>query len=773
MKYFLYKGNKILFAFFIISMFVSCATYQTKYYNKNEDLNISESDVENSIYLIGDAGNADLNESTSALKALKEQLQNNSTKNDLVIFLGDNIYEKGLPSKDHKDRDLAEHRMNIQIDAVKDFKGKVLFIPGNHDWYSDGPIGLKRQEKYIENALKDKNAFLPKKGCPIEEIDVSEHIVILVIDSQWYLENWDDHSNMNENCDIKTRTEFFLEIEGVLKKNSEKTVIIAMHHPTYTNGTHGGKFNFNNHLFPFKKGVPLPILGSFIAQLRTVGGVSPQDRSNNRYNKLMKRITTMVKGSEKVIFVSGHDHNLQYIENDGIKQIISGSGSKLSPTALGHDGLFSSGKHGFAVLNINKNGSSQVSFYSGQNNELLFNKILYASEEEYVTSNLNTNFEQTTKVSVYKNITIDRSKNYKWLWGDHYRYVYGTDIKVPVATLDTLNGGMKIIRTGGGHQTRSLRLNSKDGRTYAMRAIKKSAVQFLQTVAFKDVYIEDDLKNTFTEDLILDFYTSSHPFATFAVSELSESIGLYHTNPKMYYIPKHPYMGKYNRDYGDELYIIEERPDDTFLDVESFGKPDAIESTNDVIDNIRKDEKYEVDEKAFVKARLFDMLIGDWDRHFDQWRWSRFNVSDDKVVYRPIPRDRDQAFSNYDGALFDVLKVLIPASRQFQTYDEELKNVDWINLAGIKIDRTFLQQSTKWEWIEQAKYIQENLTDEEIDNAFAKLPMEVQDENIERIKSNLKKRRDALEEIAIKYYDYISKLVIITGTDKNDYIDRR
>jgi hypothetical protein len=39
------------------------------------------------------------------------------------------------------------------------------------------------------------------------------------------------------------------------------------------------------------------------------------------------------------------------------------------------------------------------------------------------------------------------------------------------------------------------------------------------------------------------------------------------------------------------------------------------------------------------------MLIGDWDRHYDQWRWAEYKKKG-QVIYRPIPRDRDQAFQN-------------------------------------------------------------------------------------------------------------------------------
>ena len=34
------------------------------------------------------------------------------------------------------------------------------------------------------------------------------------------------------------------------------------------------------------------------------------------------------------------------------------------------------------------------------------------------------------------------------------------------------------------------------------------------------------------------------------------------------------------------------------------------------------------------------------------------------MLYRPIPRDRDQAFSNFDGNLFNLLKFIIPDVRK-------------------------------------------------------------------------------------------------------------
>ena len=52
--------------------------------------------------------------------------------------------------------------------------------------------------------------------------------------------------------------------------------------------------------------------------------------------------------------------------------------------------------------------------------------------------------------------------------------------------------------------------------------------------------------------------------------------------------------------------------------------------------------------RAFLKARLFDMMIGDWDRHRRQWRWAKFER---RAGWQPIPEDRDTAFSRYEGVI--------------------------------------------------------------------------------------------------------------------------
>ncbi|AXT53042.1 phosphoesterase [Aquimarina sp. BL5] len=760
----------------ILTIFVSgCALYEPKYREPFDDsVALEEKEIEKTFYLIGDAGYAKPDQSTSALLALEKYLENHKQKGNYTIFLGDNIYPDGMPKKDKKDRKIAEHRLDAQIDAVKNFDGQVYFIPGNHDWYNEGLKGLEREEKYFEEKLKDKKVFRPSKGCALESIEITDNIQLIILDSQWYLEDWDKHPTVNDNCpEIKTREAMFLEVESEFKKNQDKTILFALHHPLYTNGVHGGKYAPVKHLYPSQKKVPVPILGSLAMQIRTAGAISTQDNQNKQYKSLVKRLETLAKGSERIIFASGHEHSLQYIEHNGIKQIVSGAGAKNSYATLSNDGLFAYGGQGFVKLDVYKDGAVWASFFGSKNNkpELLFKKEIYEKTPTYDLSSISEITQPTIAASIYEKEGTDRTEFYESIWGDHYRDLYGTKIQTKVAILDTLYGGLEVVRKGGGHQTRSLRLKRKDGKEYNMRALKKSGIKFLQSTVFQNNYVEESLENTISEDILLDFYTAGHPYIFTVIPELSDAVGVFHTNPKLYYVPKQNALGKYNVDYGDELYMIEERPEENHKDLASFGKPDDIESTSDVYERLRRDEKYKIDESSYIRARIFDMLIGDWDRHQDQWRWAEYERENGDHIFKPIPRDRDQAFSNFDGGFLGTLRGLMGFANQFQVYDEELKDVKWINSSATRLDRTLIRNSGRDEWLKQATYIQQNLTDTAIESAFLNIPTEAKGEDLDNIKKNLKGRRQNIVDIADRYYDYLTSLAIVMGTDKDDLIE--
>ncbi|KDN56357.1 metallophosphoesterase [Flavobacterium seoulense] len=761
-----------LFFYSVVALLIisSCATHDSQFGKNSKKITFTNdkdtTKIAHRFFLIGDAGNADEEKAQKILKSLQEQLQQ-SDKNATLLFLGDNIYPKGMPGKSEtKEYKIALEKIEAQLAISKNFKGKTIFIPGNHDWYS-GINGLKRQEKIVNNYLNEKKAFLPANSCPIDDKKINDQVCLVTIDSQWFLEDWDKIPTINDDCTIKTREDFFEEFESILNKNKDKTVVVAIHHPLMSNGTHGGQFSLEKQLFPLEQKIPLPVVGSFVNFLRKTSGVSPQDLQNKQYQLLIKRIKTLLQHQENVIVVSGHDHNLQYIESEKIHQIISGAGSKSEAARAINANDFSYGKNGFATLTTYKNGKSVVHFYGIENNQttILFQKTIFEPKKTD-TITYPDSFASNTKASVYNAKMTSKSGFYNFLFGKHYRKYYSTPIDVPVVTLDQLYGGVTPMRAGGGHQSKSLRLDDSQGREYVMRALKKSVGRFLQSVAFKDQYVENEFENTFAENFLYDFYTSSHPYTPLAVGNLADKIGVLHSNPKLYYIPKHKALGEFNTNFGDELYLVEERPSDSQKELVSFGKSESIIGTNDLLENLEKDEKYAIDENEYIKARLFDMLIGDWDRHYDQWRWAEYKTAN-KIIYKPIPRDRDQAFSKYDGTLLSLL-MNIPALRHMQSFKNDIKNVKWFNREPYPLDLALLKSATENEWIAQAKFIEENLTDESIDTAFNSLPTEIQDETIAGIKQKLKHRKTALIAYAKQYNKILEKTAIVVGTNKKD-----
>jgi hypothetical protein len=765
-----FKNKTYLSLVLLLILLQSCATYHAQFGKETKklitDSATDTSKVTHTFFLIGDAGNAADEKAKNVLNALQKKLVL-ASKNSTLLFLGDNIYPKGMPPKeDEINYKIAYNKLESQLKISKKFKGKTIFIPGNHDWYN-GIKGLERQEEIVTDYLDDKESFSPRKGCPIDDEKINDNLRLITVDSQWFLENWNKTPTLNDDCSIKSREAFFEELESVLSKNRDKTVILAMHHPLMSNGSHGGQFSIEKQIFPLEQRIPLPVIGSFINLLRKTTGASPQDIQNKQYTAYVNRVKTLLQSQDNVIVVSGHDHNLQYIDNDNIKQIISGAGSKSTAARAINPNDFSYGKNGYATLDLYENGKSTVSFFSVDKDQshLLFKKTVL-SPKVNIKVEYADHFPSTVKTSVYDPEMTDKSPIHNLIFGTHYRKIYGTLIDSKTASLDTLYGGLTPQRAGGGHQTKSLRLTDPDGKEYVMRAVKKSVGRFLQNVAFKNQYIENEFSNTYAESFLYDFYTTSHPYAPLGVGNLADEIGVLHTNPRLYYIPKQKTLGSFNTDFGNELYLVEERPSDSQKDLKTFGKPDDIISTEDLLENLHKDEKYAVDEDEYIKARLFDMLIGDWDRHYDQWRWAEYKKKG-QVLYKPIPRDRDQAFSKFDGVLLSIL-MTIPTLRHMQTFKGDIKNIKWFNREPYPLDLAFLRKATEKDWITQAKYIQEHLSNEAIDHAFDNLPIEAQDATITKIKLNLKLRRAQLVKYASKYSNVLQKTVLIVGTHKDD-----
>src|SRR5690606_21534375 len=498
-------------------------------------------------------------------------------------------------------------------------------------------------------------------------------------------------------------------------------------------------------------------------------GISNADLSNQFYNDLRKNLVAAAQFNENVIFLSGHEHNLQFITSDNLTQIISGSGSKINPLRVRNKNQFGLGVNGYALLNIYKDNASNVQFIDANSNNVFFRKTIKGASKRTNIAYPKT-FKDSISASVYTPEETQKSGFYKFLWGERYRKYFSTEVKAQTVDLDTLYGGLKPIRKGGGSQSISLRLRASDGKEYVMRAVEKSATQYIQSSLFKDNFVEGQFDDTASEKLVKDVFTGSHPYAPLVVGTLSDAIGVYHLNPRLFYIPKQNALGDFNNEFGDELYLLEEHASDGHTELAGGKFTGDIISTMDMLEELHSDEDVVIDQESYIRARLFDMLIGDWDRHQDQWRWMEFKENG-KKVYRPLPRDRDQAFSVMsDGFMLGAGVTLIPLARLLRKYSPDLKDVKGVNIEPYPLDMAFLVDIDKRVWDKQLNLITNNVTDSVIDLAFSKMPKEVQDEGVEKIKNTLKQRRANLQKISDRYYKLTSKYAVLTGTNKDDYI---
>ncbi|MFT5070877.1 MAG: hypothetical protein ACI8V8_000838 [Chitinophagales bacterium] len=765
---------------FIIPFLAGCSTYKKTYVSPNETIQLTErlpsDQAIETLYLIGDAGDPDIlkGHSNYLFEHLNKELSA-ATRKSSIVFLGDNIYPAGLPQKKDGDRAKSEALLDEQLEMVNGYTGETYFIPGNHDWNHWKAGGLKaiqRQEKYIQDYFPKKEQdikFYPNDGCGDPEVvKVSKDLYYIFIDSQWWLQDWNDESKINKGCAIKSRQEFLQSLEELFLIHKNDQLVVFMHHPLFSNGEHGGKFSLKTHIFPLtdiKKNawIPLPVLGSIIPINRSLGS-SRQDIANPLYQQLKNEILGMLKLNKNIIFAAGHEHSLQYFHEQNQHFVVSGTGSKVSHSQKGGKAKMVRASIGYSKINFYANGESWLDFIivneDSPDGELIFRKKIInakAGSEEMSISYLPGEMLPDSVV-VAANIGFKAKKFKSFLMGNQYRSTWASPVKVPVINFDTEKGGIVPIKKGGGMASNSLRVENSEGDQYALRSINKDLTKVLGP----------ELGSLKAMNILQDMNSASHPYAPLALPTLSRAANIYYTKPKLVFLKKQEGLGNYNELFKEELYLLEDRPEGDRRDFDNLANSKEIISYLDLIELQLEDNRIDIDEEWTLRSRLFDIWIHDWDRHDDQWRWAKIK-EDGEEFYRPIPRDRDQTFYKFQGVLPWITSHFV--IRKFKTFKDNVKDVKYQSFNAKYFDRYFLHELDWEEWKKEIEYLQANLTDEVIAEAMTNLPPEINELSAAEIESKLKSRRDNLSSIAEKLYKYISKDVSIPGSNENELFE--
>jgi hypothetical protein len=434
---------------------------------------------------------------------------------------------------------------------------------------------------------------------------------------------------------------------------------------------------------------------------------------------------------------------------------VSGSGTKSTRVNKSKKSLFVSEKNGFAVLDISKNKNVTASFYTVDPDgvkqaydSLILNFTGLPPKPGDTLREVEVAFKDSVIISAsdkYKKATGFK----KTFLGNNYRAEWSEPIQLKVFNLTREKGGFAIESLGGGKQTKSLRLvNNKTGKEWTLRSVEKDP----------EKAIPENLRGSLAQDIVQDLISASHPYAPLVIPGLAKATGVPTSQPQFFFVPDDPAFGIYRKAFRNTVCLLEERdptPDNT-----------ETKTTAKIINRLTEDHDDHVDQQAYLRARLLDNVIGDWDRHFDQWKWGTSDTGKGKLYY-PVPRDRDMAFFNSDGLLLKYL-----SQNQFkylQGFKKHFHSVKWFNWEARDIDRIFMNLLTENDWKNVIDTFQQKLTNKIIDSSVRKLPPEIYGMDAATISDRLKGRRDILMKESMRYFNYLARRVNIVGSNDQEF----
>ncbi|WP_169788175.1 BamA/TamA family outer membrane protein [Rufibacter tibetensis] len=659
------------------------------------------------------------------LPLLQEQLKQAGEKS-AVVFLGNPFQPARLPNISAPNRKEQEARLQTQLNYLQGYNGKIILMPGEHDANGQLVQEVRNQERYIAQYLQNEKLFLPENHCPgPSEVSLTDDVHLLLLDTQWLLpDRRIEDEEDQRGCPTTGGTATLAALDDVLRNNEEKNLLVAL-------------------------------------------SISPEMK-NLEHRLMHRQLAQMYAQHAGVLHVEGNSAALSHSSQDSIHYVGAGLGKgrlKLGKEPVSH---FSQASAGFAKVLYYPNGETWLEIWTAADVQSAQGQVAHRAlisrkptqkQIEAQTKKLNLNFAGQ-KASLPASQVYKGSGFREWLLGENYRPEWQTPVSLPVFDIGTQNGGLKVVQRGGGFQTVSLRLEDSTGRQYVLRSVEK----------YPDAALPRILRQTLAADVVKDQISASHPYGALVVPALAGAVGVYHTNPKYFVIPDDPRFGRYLKGFANTIGMFEERPDEDMSDMASFGNSKNVVGTDKVLENTREDQNDEVDQLSVLRSRLLDFFVADWDRHDDQWRWAEFKKDGKGKLYKPIPRDRDQAFFVNQGVIPNIAsrRWILP---KVQGFDESLRDIKGFNFNNRYFDRYFLTELEREDWVAMADSVRAGLTDEAIEKAVRQLPQEIQQVSGARLANTLKARRAYIKRDAEDYYEFLAHKVDVVGTDQDERVE--
>ena len=647
---------------------------------------------------------------------------------------------------------------------------QILVSQGDRDWSDSGKNGWQEIRSLEKLLLKNKHERLHlfiEEGCPGPwTFSFSPLLEVVIINSQWWNHPYEKPTPSSNTCDIADTDIFVEELEGILDEYDHKNVLMLSHFPLESLGHYGGRFTVGSHLVP-------PVIGSAVVGFHQNVGTS-KDISNTNFDAFRHKLDAVLQDYSALIFASAHELNHSILKTGQNFYINSGALAGGNFVASSNSALFTSTQPGFIEIAYASDGGVKYSYYRIDNGLVESKKsgLLMSSPCTKSGGPENTSFMPCTgEISQNEKRPIDismpalaiagrdyASSKFKQLWlGKHYRESWTAPVKVPYLNMDTTSGGLIVKGKGGGRQTTSLKLSAKNGQEYVFRSVDKDPSKALPY----------ELRGTIISEVLKDQTTTQQPYAALAVAHWLNKIDILHASPNLYVLPDHDALGTFSEKYANLFGMLEIRPTDKIEKEKIFGGAKDIEKSYKMFDKLYRDHDNRVDKLEFVRARVFDMWIGDWSKHEDNWKWAGY-MDKKGEVFRPIPRDRDHAFSRWDGIIpwLGDRKWAMPNGENFDYKINGLRSLMW---QARHLDRFVANEVTKEQWTQAARDVHASITHKDIEEGIRKMPAEIYTPDGKEIEAKLKTRIKDLPYYAEQYYYMLAKEVDVVGSNKKEY----
>jgi hypothetical protein len=341
------------------------------------------------------------------------------------------------------------------------------------------------------------------------------------------------------------------------------------------------------------------------------------------------------------------------------------------------------------------------------------------------------------------------------LFGGGYRKLWATPIEVDVLDLGTFSGGLRARKKGGGKQTKSLTLEGHDGREWKFRSIDKDPTAVLPK----------PLRHGFVDNVVQDQISASLPANALVTDALAQAAGIVTVPRRLVVLPDDARLGEFRKEFAGMLGLMEEHPQVKAPVTPGFERFSELLETLELWDRMDADASQQIDGRAFLTARLFDMVIGDYDRHKDQWDFGKDRSSG---LWIAIPKDRDLAFVRFDGLMLDLVR---PSNPRLVDFEDEYPSILGLTWQARFLDHRHLSGLEWHDWEAVVADLRQNLTDSAIDDAVRRLPPEFYRLEGPELARHLKARRDRLPQAARRFYAILAREPEIHASDQADTVE--